>query len=87
MEDKDRADGGAGSFGVGPSSAVSNTQKASSKVCSKALLWKNLICVVGMWFTSALSRCSGKTFTYKVKDREIVLSCLVLPPILFKTIS
>ena len=32
---------------VGPSSAVSNTQKASSKVCSQALLWKNLICVVG----------------------------------------
>ena len=76
---------GAGSFGVGPSSAVSNTQKASSKVCSQALLWKNLICVVGhetcglLMFTSALSRCRGKTFTYKVKDREIVLSCLVLP--------
>ena len=48
-----------------------------SKVCSQALLWNNLICV---------SRCSGKTFTYKVKDRELVLSCLVFPSIFFKTI-
>ena len=29
-------------------------------------------------FSSALSRYLGKTFTYKAKDREIVLSCLVL---------
>ena len=48
---------GAGSFGVGPSSAVSNTQKASSKVCSQALLWKNLICAVGHESCGLLRRC------------------------------
>ena len=35
-------------------------------------------CPWNTWFTLALSRCLGKTFRYKVQDREIVLSGLVV---------
>ena len=50
------------------------------KVCSHALLWSLTLyrCPWNTWFTLALSRCLGKTFRYKVQDREIVLSCLVV---------
>ena len=71
----------AGSFGVGLNSAVSTHKK---------LRWQNKVLFTGTalehlnlgrcpWnprFTSALSRCLGRTFAYKVKDREIILSCL-----------
>ena len=43
-------------------------------------------CPWNPWFTLSVWRCLGKTFTYKAQDREIVLSCLVLSSIFFKTI-
>ena len=52
---------GAGSFGVGPSSAVLNKQKAycrgPKKVCSQALLWNTLIWVVAHETRGLLRRC------------------------------
>ena len=75
---------------VGPSSAVSTHKK---------LRWQNKILFTGTalerlnlgrcpwnpWFTLSVWPCLGKTFTYKTQDREIVLSCLVLSSIFFKT--
>ena len=48
------------------------------KFCSQALLWNILIWVVAHETQGLLPRCHclGRTFTYKVKDREIILSCL-----------
>ena len=52
---------GAGSFGVGPSSAVLNKQKAycrgPKKVCSQALLWNTLIWLVAHETRGLLRRC------------------------------
>ena len=83
MEDKDRADGGRK---LEVLVLVRVPQSQTHKSPQARFVHRHCFGSLAMWFTSALSRCPGKTFTYKVKDREIVLSCLFLLSIFFKTI-
>ena len=83
MEDKDRANGGRK---LEVLVLVRVPQSQTHKRPQARFVHRHCFGSLAMWFTSALSRCPGKTFTYKVKDREIVLSCLFLLSIFFKTI-